>query len=192
MLGNEVAYHMVGRPSASNRERGIGTKTVRHESWRDQKRTPSFLFSKGSNPPKKTHDPKKHMTDVCSPFFFLKSGTLSGRIFGRIFVGRLVMSLAVVEGKLAVVRAFANANEVQEMSQIFASWDTVTLWSQGVAHFFRHFFFRSRFSSGKEIAVLWCWVEDLATKKTTANLELVSEKRVYDNQHSIFDVEKLG
>eukprot|EP00434_Breviolum_minutum_P013436 symbB.v1.2.011843.t1/scaffold802.1/size161215/4 len=37
----------------------------------------------------------------------------------------LVMSLAVVEGKLAVVRAFANANEVQEMSQIFASWDTV-------------------------------------------------------------------
>lgn len=50
------------------------------------------------------------------------------------------MSLAVVEGKLAVVRAFANANEVQEMSQIFASWDTVTLWSQGVAHFFLHFF----------------------------------------------------
>ena len=32
----------------------------------------------------------------------------------------------------------------------------------------------------------------LATKKTTANLELVSEKRVYDDQHSIFDVEKLG
>lgn len=32
MLGNEVAYHMVGRPSASHRERGIGTKTVRHES----------------------------------------------------------------------------------------------------------------------------------------------------------------
>ena len=26
MLGNEVAYHMVGRPSASNRERGMGRK----------------------------------------------------------------------------------------------------------------------------------------------------------------------
>ena len=51
------------------------------------------------------------------------------------------MSLAVVEGKLAVVRAFANANEVQEMSQIFASWDTVTLWSQGVAHIFSCMFF---------------------------------------------------
>ena len=46
------------------------------------------------------------------------------------------MSLAV-EGKLAVVRAFANANEVQEMSQIFASWDSVTLSeSQGGSRFF--------------------------------------------------------
>lgn len=100
-----------------------------------------FCFLRAATPQKRHTTQKKHMTDVCSPFFFLKSGTLSGRIFGRIFVGRLVMSLAVVEGKLAVVRAFANANEVQEMSQIFASWDTVTLWSQGVAHFFLHFFF---------------------------------------------------
>ena len=58
-------------------------------------------------------------------------------LVGIVSFGRLnVMSLAV-EGKLAVVRAFANANEVQEMSQIFASWDSVTLSeSQGGSRFF--------------------------------------------------------
>ena len=94
-------------------------------------------------------------------FFFLKWGDV---VLSTIFSGwdRIVWKAERDEssggGQAAVVRAFANANEVQEMSQIFASWDSVTLSeSQGGSRFFL-FWFQDFLREKDDIAVSYATV----------------------------------